>query len=84
MPSYACLLLLGGGIVVTDKPELLPCPFCGRAASIESNRGWHRLIVDHSETKENYCVLFGYVPMYAEDNENLKLMIEDWNRRHGQ
>lgn len=60
------------------KIELLPCPFCGAAMSIESNRDWHRLIGEHSEK----CVFVDpETMMVPARDDQLALIFEDWNTR---
>jgi len=63
---------------MSDKIALLPCPFCGSAARLESNRDWHRIIVDHDEQ----CVfLEPEVVMVPATDGQLSLAVADWNRR---
>lgn len=59
--------------------ELLPCPFCGAAARIESNRDWHRLYANHAD----HCVFDTDEAsmMTPATDDDLALMVEDWNRR---
>lgn len=60
------------------KTELLPCPFCGTAMRIESNRDWHRLIGEHSEK----CVFLDpETMMVPAKDDQLALIFEDWNTR---
>jgi hypothetical protein len=63
----------------SDEPMLLPCPFCGGAARIESNRDWHRLCADHDEN----CVFDSDDAdlMYPAQDGYLKTIPEVWNRR---
>lgn len=59
--------------------ELLPCPFCGGAARIESNRDWHRIYAAH----EDECVFDAddHALMYPAQPGYLIQIAEDWNRR---
>ena len=59
--------------------ELLPCPFCGGAARIQSNRDWHRLYADHDDE----CVFEAddHALMYPAQPGYLIQIAEDWNRR---
>lgn len=60
------------------KNKLLPCPFCGTAMRIESNRDWHRLIGEHSEK----CVFLDpETMMVPAKDDQLALIFEDWNTR---
>jgi len=57
------------------------CPFCGCEMTIRSNRDWHHLEGDHDEA----CPFDGRpestMTVPATD-EQLRIMIADWNRRH--
>jgi len=59
--------------------ELLPCPFCGGAARIESNRDWHRIFAAHDDE----CVFDAddHALMYPAQPGYLIQIAEDWNRR---
>ena len=59
--------------------ELLPCPFCGGVARIESNRDWHRIYAAHDDE----CVFDAdeHVLMYPAQPGHLIQIAEDWNRR---
>ena len=59
--------------------ELLPCPFCGGGARIESNRDWHRIYAAHDDE----CVFDAdeHVLMYPAQPGHLIQIAEDWNRR---
>jgi hypothetical protein len=64
---------------INEAAELKPCPFCGCAMRIESNRDWHRLKGDHDEM----CLFdadseIGTMPATEEDRST---MVEYWNRR---
>jgi hypothetical protein len=64
---------------INEAAELKPCPFCGCAMRIESNRDWHRLKGDHGDE----CIFdadteIGTMP--ATDEDRLT-MVEYWNRR---
>lgn len=61
--------------------QLLPCPFCNAAMSIESNRDWHRVVGEHDER----CLFMDRetVTVPATD-EQLTLAVRDWNRRANQ
>ena len=66
----------------TTMPELLPCPFCGCAMTVRSNRDWHRL---HAETEHgDDCIWSGdddaVITAPATDAQ-LAAMIDAWNRR---
>ena len=63
---------------MSDKIELKACPFCGIAARLESNRDWHRIIVDHDE---QCAFLDPEVVMVPATDDQLKLAVADWNRR---
>lgn len=39
-----------------EKPELLPCPFCGEAKLLETENQWHELIA----CLNRKCDLYGY------------------------
>jgi hypothetical protein len=41
--------------------KLKPCPFCGGAAQLQSNRSWHYLHVEHAEK----CILEDHEPQYS-------------------
>lgn len=63
---------------MSDKIELLPCPFCGIAARLESNHDWHRIIVNHDEA----CIfLEPEVSMVPATDDQLSIVVADWNRR---
>jgi hypothetical protein len=64
---------------VIAAAELKPCPFCGGAARIQSNRDWHRLYADHDEG----CVFDAddHMLMYPAQAGYLVQIAEDWNRR---
>jgi hypothetical protein len=64
---------------VIAAAEMKPCPFCGGAARIQSNRDWHRLYADHDEG----CVFDAddHVLMYPAQAGYLVQIAEDWNRR---
>ncbi|WP_419720997.1 Lar family restriction alleviation protein [Pectobacterium carotovorum] len=57
--------------------ELKPCPFCGSASKIISNRGWHRVCCLHDEG----CIIGGHEIMCPAMDEHRLNMVEDWNRR---
>lgn len=62
-----------------NERGLQPCPFCGGAARIESNRDWHRLYAVHDED----CILDAGEAdlMYPAQSGYLIRIAEDWNRR---
>ena len=57
--------------------ELNPCPFCGCAMGIESNRDWHELSGDHDER----CILSGKDLFVPATSDQLQCLTRDWNRR---
>lgn len=58
--------------------QLLPCPFCNAAMSIESNRDWHRIIGEHDER----CLFMDRETVTVPATpEQLTLAVRDWNRR---
>lgn len=60
-------------------PGLAPCPFCGGAMRVQSNRDWHRLFGDHDDD----CV-WGQddaVMMVPAQPDQLAAMVHAWNRR---
>lgn len=59
--------------------ELLPCPFCGCAVEVKSNRDWHRISGNHTEEcLFHECVDFVMVP--ATDDQRV-LAVAAWNTR---
>jgi len=62
--------------------ELLPCPFCGGEARIESNRDWHRIYAAHDDD----CIFDAddHDSMYPAQPGYLKDMAANWNRRAAQ
>jgi hypothetical protein len=64
---------------MSDTDKLEPCPFCGGAARIESNRDWHRLYAAHDDD----CVLDADEAdlMYPAQPGYLIEIAETWNRR---
>ena len=63
---------------MSDKVELLPCPFCGNPARLESNRDWHRIVVDHDE---RCAFLEPESVMVPATDDQLSMAITCWNRR---
>lgn len=66
---------------MTNSPNniaLRPCPFCGCAMAIESNRDWHRIVGDHDEecmfVERETC-------MVPATDDQLQAAQKDWNRR---
>lgn len=60
-------------------PVLKPCPFCACAMRIESNRDWHRIFGNHTET----CLFDEDVEqlMVPATPDQFALMVECWNDR---
>ncbi len=58
--------------------QLLPCPFCGGAMRIESNRDWHRLFGEHDES---CCFPSSVTMMVPALHEQRVMLVDDWNRR---
>ncbi len=58
---------------------LQPCPFCGGAARVESNRDTHKLFADHADT----CFFDSEddMGMWPATPEALKDLQERWNQR---
>lgn len=57
------------------------CPFCGCEMTVRSNRDWHHLEGDHNESCPFDDRPESTMTVPATD-EQLRLMIGDWNRRH--
>lgn len=58
--------------------ELLNCPFCNAAMSIESNRDWHRIVGEHDER----CLFMDRETVTVPATpDQLMLAVLDWNRR---
>lgn len=57
--------------------ELKPCPLCGGAMSIRTNRDWHRLVGEHSED----CLLEGFEPYFPAIPKDRDTLVSGWNRR---
>jgi hypothetical protein len=64
---------------MNNPQALAPCPFCGGAARIESNRDWHRIYAAHDED----CVFDAddHNLMYPAQPGYLIEIAEVWNRR---
>ncbi|WP_416406556.1 hypothetical protein RCH27_08860 [Paracidovorax citrulli] len=65
---------------MSTDTTLAPCPFCGGAMWVQSNRDWHRLFGDHDDD----CV-WGQdddaVMMVPAQPDQLAAMVHAWNRR---
>jgi hypothetical protein len=61
------------------EQTLKPCPFCGCAITVRSNRDWHRLIGAHPDT----CLLHNdcFEAFGPATDEGLRDLIEAWNTR---
>lgn len=58
--------------------KLLPCPFCGRQASLSTvGRSWYRITADHAES----CLLEDQQFDCPQTDEQLPLLLRDWNLR---
>ena len=59
--------------------ELKDCPFCGgEATTYKVGRDWHRLSINHSPD----CIIEDLTVDYAQTNEQLEMLIDDWNTRN--
>lgn len=61
----------------TNIEALLPCPFCGCAMHIKSNKDWHRPIGEHDED----CEIVEHDSFWPATPECLNMLISSWNRR---
>lgn len=57
--------------------ELKPCPLCGGAMSVRTNRDWHRLVGEHAED----CLMQDFEPYYAATPRDREVLVAAWNRR---
>jgi hypothetical protein len=64
---------------MTDTTKPGPCPFCGGAMHVRSNRDWHRIIGEHSE--ECFFDSERQQMMVPATDVDLAEMIAAWNRR---
>ena len=63
---------------MSDTREALePCPLCGGAMSVRTNRDWHRLVGEHAEN----CLMHGFEPYYAATPKDREALVAAWNRR---
>lgn len=68
----------GGGDM--SQVELKPCPFCGGEASLSTvGRSWYRITADH----EGFCILEEHESDCPQTDEQLALLVRDWNARVG-
>lgn len=57
--------------------DLKPCPLCGGAMSVRTNRDWHRLTGEHADD----CLMQDFEPYYAATPKDREALISAWNRR---
>jgi hypothetical protein len=62
---------------MTERPMLLPCPFCGASMDILTNKDWHRM----SDKHDDDCPMSGFDIAVPATEAGWHELVRQWNRR---